>query len=64
MIFTIYMNFSGIYMNLFRFLKLFKTKKNAKMGAFIARAHVDATWHSGPRGSTTLTHASACVARM
>ena len=32
------------------------------MGAFIARVHVDATWHSGPRGSATQTRASACVA--
>ena len=27
-----------------------------------ARAHVDAMWHSGPRGNATQTRASACVA--
>ena len=26
--------------------------------------HADATWHARPRGSTTQTHASACVGLM
>ena len=43
-------------MNLFRFLNDLKSFKNMqKMGAFIARAHVDATWHTRPRGSATWT---------
>ena len=32
------------------------------MGAFIARAHVDATWHARLHGSATQTGASACMA--
>ena len=66
MIFTILRNFSGIFLNLFRFIfdfYLIKTiKKLEKMGAFIARAHVDVTWHARPRGSATWTRASAYVA--
>ena len=28
------------------------------MGLLFARGHVDAMWHSGPRGSTTRAHAA------
>ena len=28
---------------------------NKQKGGLIARGHVDATWHSGPRGSATRT---------
>ena len=66
-IFTIlrnFLEFFWIYLDLFSIFKLIKTfKKMAKMGAYFARAHVDATWHARPHGSATRTRASACVAR-
>ena len=35
-----------------------KRFKNAKMFIFSRRTHVDAMWHSGPRGSATRAHAA------
>ena len=31
--------------------------KKMQKAVFTARGHVDATWHSGPRGSATRAHA-------
>ena len=35
-----------------------KIKKRAKRGLIFAQGHVDATWHSWPRGSATRAHAA------
>ena len=59
-------NLYEFFWNLYEFISIFKRfkliKNKAKIGAFIARTHVDATWQARPRGRATRTHASACVA--
>ena len=47
----IYFLFKSIKMNL----------KKCKKRLFTARGHVDATWHSGPRGSATRAHAAYSI---
>ena len=48
--------FSGFFLNLFRFLIIKMNSKMAKSGLILCGSHVDATWHSGPRGSATRAH--------
>ena len=55
MIFIIFRDFSDF---IFRFKTFKKNKKNAKKCLISERGHVDATWHSGPRGSATRAHAA------
>ena len=51
--FLIFRNFSGFFLNYFRFLKIKNDLKNDKKGVNIRAGHVDMTWHLGPRGSAT-----------
>ena len=67
MIFTIFRDFSGIFLDLFKYIfefKSIKTIKNKQKADYLSRGtHVDATWHARPRGRATWTHASACMAQ-
>ena len=51
----IFLNFSELIL---RFLMIKTIKIKAKKGFILCGTHVDATWHSGPRGSSTQAHAA------
>ena len=55
-------NFKGFFLNfsqlILQFLNVKNDFQNKQEGGLIARGHVDATWHSGPRGSATRAHAA------
>ena len=53
--FTIFRYFLEFFYIYFRVLKSFKLIKKSQKGIYFARLQVDATWHSGPRGSATWT---------
>ena len=54
--------FSGFFPDFSEFILIFNNKnelkKIAKSGLIPCGSHVDATWHSGPRGSATRAHAA------
>ena len=54
-IFRNFLEFFWIYLDLFLIFKCLNKLKKFKKGVYIARVHVDATWHSGPRGFATWT---------
>ena len=56
--FSIFRDFFRIFLNLFQFLNGKNELKMAKSGVISVRVHVDATWHSRPRGSVTRAHAA------
>ena len=54
--FLIFRIFSRFFLFILRFLMLKIRFKNVKMFIFLRGTHVDATWHSGPRGNATRAH--------
>ena len=58
MIFLIFRDFSGFFSINFAIFNVKNDLKISKKGGLFAQGHVDATWHSGPRGSATRTHAA------
>ena len=63
MIFTIFIEFSGIFPELkwiyFEFLS-FKLIKKSQTGVYFVRVHMDASWHARPRGHACLPAWRGC----
>ena len=62
--FSFFRDFSRFLWINFAIFNVKNELKISKKGLIFAPGHVDATWHSGPRGSATRAHASAYVAHM
>ena len=59
----IFRDFSRFFWINFVIFNVKSDLKISKKGGLFARGHVGATWHSGPRGSTTRAYVSAYVAQ-